>query len=69
MELFESLPVAVKPEKKEKCGWCAHIQRWECGRKFFYYCGIQKSNRTENGLLKVKYKSTACDMFEINRRL
>jgi hypothetical protein len=67
--LFD-LPASVKPhcadgnEAYAKCGQCAHIQRWECNSKFFYYCGAQKSNRTANGFLKVKRKNDACELFE-----
>jgi hypothetical protein len=71
--LFGELPVSVNPAslppppRKEKCGECAHIQRWRCGNSFFHYCGARHSNRTDNGLLKVKCKPSACGRFEKNQ--
>ena len=56
----------ITPEKKvtETCNNCEHRQRWECNSKVFQYCGIRKSNRTDNGLLKIKCKTEACDKFK-----
>jgi hypothetical protein len=65
-ELFNRLPLSAKPQRTEKCGQCAHIQKWERDSKFFFYCETQKSNRTANGLLKVKRKNPACDLFAKN---
>jgi len=53
------------PEIKNTCMDCEHRQRWECNSKVFQYCGIRKSNRTNNGLLKIKCKDDACLLFEI----
>lgn len=55
------------PEKpldpNKVCGNCLHRQRWECGGRFIQYCGITASNRTENGLKKIKvYQS--CNKWE-----
>ena len=36
------------------CGDCAHRERWECGSKVISYCNKIKSNRTANGMMKVK---------------
>ena len=47
-----------------KCKHCAHCQKWECGSKFFFYCGLRKSNRTDNGLLKIKFNNEACLSFK-----
>ena len=44
------------------CNSCEHRQRWQCNSKVFQYCGIRKSNRTDNGLLKIKCKSSACPL-------
>lgn len=52
------------PEKTETCNNCEHRQRWECNSKVFQYCGARKSNRTNNGLLKIKCKDKACLSFK-----
>jgi hypothetical protein len=46
------------------CNSCEHRQRWECNSKVFQYCGVRKSNRTNNGLLKIKCKDAACPLYE-----
>ena len=46
------------------CKDCKHRERWQCNSKVFQYCGKRKSNRTDNGLLKIKAKNMACDLFE-----
>jgi hypothetical protein len=60
--LFNDLP--KQSESLKQCKDCKHIQRWQCGGSFFFYCGITKSRRTDNRLKKVKCKTTACLMFE-----
>lgn len=50
----------MKTETKT-CRNCEHRQRWECNSKVFQYCAIRKSNRTNNGLLKIKCKDLACN--------
>lgn len=50
------------------CGECEHRQRWECGSKIIQYCGKRKSNRTDNGLLKIKCKNKACALFEFRTK-
>lgn len=45
------------------CKTCKHRQRWECDSKVFQYCGVRKSNRTANGLLKIKCKNPACNLY------
>lgn len=45
------------------CNSCEHRQRWQCNSKVFHYCGVRKSNRTENGLLKIKCKDAACPLY------
>ncbi len=58
------------PEKidnnKNTCFKCKHRQRWLFNSKVFQYCGIRKSNRTSNKLLKIKCKDKACQLFEID---
>jgi hypothetical protein len=46
------------------CNSCEHRQRWQCNSKVFQYCGVRKSNRTQNGLLKIKCKDAACPLYE-----
>lgn len=48
----------------DHCRQCYWAQAWECGAKVFYYCGKRKSNRTDNGLKKIKLKDLACLLFE-----
>jgi hypothetical protein len=60
--LFNELP--AQPCAEKRCRDCKHIQKWACGGSFFFYCGVTKSNRTYNGLLKVKCKTPACALFE-----
>lgn len=52
------------PEEKPKsgltCNTCMHRQRWQFGSAVFQYCGVRFSNRTSNGLLKIKCKDAAC---------
>ena len=47
-----------------KCKDCKHPigEEYRSGKRF-YYCSIQRSNRTENGLKKIKLKDTACEHF------
>ena len=46
------------------CKTCEHRQRWQCNSKVFQYCGVRKSNRTGNGLLKIKCKTKACSLYK-----
>ena len=51
----------VEPKKPTKfCRTCAHRQPWESGQRTIQYCGVRKSNRTYNGLLKIKVTNPAC---------
>lgn len=52
------------PKATETCKTCEHRQRWECNSKAFHYCGVIKSNRTSNGLLKIKCKTPACAQYK-----
>lgn len=62
METLFNIP--PKKPRSETCLTCEHRQRWKCNSKIFQYCGIRKSNRTSNGLLKIKCKDTACELYE-----
>jgi hypothetical protein len=61
--LFD-LPNTAAAKPALTCNTCMHRQRWECNGKVFQYCGIRKSNRTENGLLKIKCKDAACPLYK-----
>jgi len=54
----------LKPQSSTRCKDCKHIQKWQCGGSFFFYCGIKKDNKTANGLKKVKCKTPSCNLFE-----
>ena len=49
------------------CKDCQHRERHQCGGSIIQYCGIRGSNRTENGLLKIKCKTPACIVYEPNK--
>jgi hypothetical protein len=61
--LFE---VEINQVENKTCKDCEHRQRWECGSKIIQYCGLRKSNLTENKLLKIKCKNKACKGFKEN---
>jgi len=54
----------TKPDATKTCNTCEHRQRWQCGGRVIQYCGIRKSNRTENGLLKIKCKTKSCELYK-----
>jgi hypothetical protein len=62
--LFDELPDQFKPQAGIRCKDCKHIQKWQCGGSFFFYCGIVKDRKTHNGLKKVLCKTLACYRFE-----
>jgi hypothetical protein len=59
-----TMETAGKTSPKNFCRECLHRQRWKCNSKVFQYCAKRKSKRTENGLLKIKCKISACGYFE-----
>jgi len=61
---IETSPKTEKP--KNFCRECLHRERWQCGGTVIQYCRKRKSNRTENGLLKIRCKNAACGYFEID---
>jgi hypothetical protein len=61
--LFD-LPNTAAAKHGLTCNSCEHRQRWECNSKVFQYCGVRKSNRTNNGLLKIKCKDAACPLYK-----
>ena len=46
------------------CRYCLYRQRWQCGGSIIQYCVKRKSNRTFNGLLKIKVTNPACALFK-----
>ena len=62
-ELFEQ-PEQSEAWKSETCHTCEHRERWQCGTKVFQYCRKRNSNRTDNGLLKIKCEDKACNLYE-----
>jgi hypothetical protein len=61
MKLFECVDKNINAEI---CRTCVHRQRWEANSKIIQYCSARKSNRTANGLLKIKCKNCACELYE-----
>jgi len=53
----------AEDKPKGYCKDCKHRQRWQCNTKVIQYCGITKSNRTFNGLKKIKVYM-GCDKWE-----
>lgn len=62
--LFDFPEIKTQPKSGLTCKSCEHRQRWECNSKVFQYCGARKSNRTENGLFKIKCKDVACPLYK-----
>lgn len=46
------------------CRSCDNRERWQCGGSVIQYCGVRKSNRTDNGLLKIKVTDAACAQYK-----
>lgn len=63
MCLFNIEPIIVE-KPKITCRTCKHIERWACGGSYFFYCNKRKSNKTGNGLLKVRCKDEACALYD-----
>jgi len=61
LEIFSDI---TKAKQTETCLTCVHRERHECGDSIIQYCGVRKSNRTENGLLKIKCKDAACPAYK-----
>lgn len=62
MKLFD-IP-EQKQEVNATCLTCEHRQRHQCGGSIIQYCGVRKSNRTNNKLLKIKCKTPACGQYK-----
>lgn len=52
------------PKATKFCRTCKHRERWQCGGSIIQYCGKRGSNRTFNGLLKIKVTNPACSYYE-----
>ena len=68
--MVEGMGFAVSPESFKEmfepvvyCRTCAHRERWQCGGRVIQYCGVRKSKRTYNGLLKIKVTNPACELY------
>jgi len=62
---MDSLLFDIPPTPPDKfCRTCAHRERWQCGNTVIQYCGIRKSNLTDNGKLKIKCKMAACQHYK-----
>lgn len=61
-----NLPIINTDTKaiENTCKDCEHRERWQCNSKIIQYCGVRKSKRTQNGLLKIKCKDKACLLFK-----
>ena len=58
-EIFDTLS-----EFSGTCKTCEHRQRHQMGSKIIQYCGTRISNRTQNGLLKIKCKNKSCHLYK-----
>ncbi len=55
----------IQPKFPNKtCRDCINRERHQKGGSIIQYCSVRKSNRTENGLLKIKAKDQACEQFK-----
>lgn len=66
--LFELEPIPLKNIGlvEKTCRTCANSQPWECGGsgRVIQYCGVRKSKRTVNGLLRIKVTNPACELYK-----
>lgn len=56
----------VRRNMDATCRTCKNRERWKADyeTKATQYCGKRKSNRTHNGLLKIKVTNPACWLYE-----
>lgn len=50
------------------CRTCVNRQSWQCGGRVIQYCGIHRSNRTDNGLLKIKVTDASCPAYKEDKK-
>lgn len=57
---------ANAPHIGHTCRECANRQRWQFDHSntVQQYCGVRRSKRTHNGLLKIKCTQAACCLFK-----
>jgi len=55
---------SVKPKSGDTCGRCANAIRPHNYRPDWIYCKKRKSARTQYGIMKVKSRREACELFE-----
>lgn len=63
MELFDN-QILTSNKVVETCRTCEHRERHQFNNTVIQYCGIRKSNRTDNGLLKIKCKNVSCEVYK-----
>lgn len=65
LQLLLDFPLSphFQGEEGSTCRTCKHRQPWQCGGSIIQYCGITRSNRTINGLKKIKCKNPACSRY------
>ena len=63
LKLFDDTPFK-HPNADKTCRSCKFRERHQMGLSTIQYCGIRPSNRTENGLLKIRAKDRACPKYE-----
>lgn len=51
------------------CRSCIHRHSVHYGASVYQYCSITSSNRTNNGLLKIKCKTLACYKYKKNIKI
>jgi len=64
MDTLFDIPPTQPSKPANTCQSCTHRQRWQCGGSIIQYCGVRKSNRTNNGLLKIKVTDPACPLYK-----
>ena len=62
--LFDPDEYRVDNPVGKTCRTCRWRQRWQCGGSIIQYCARIPSNRTFNGLLKIKVTNRACDLYQ-----
>lgn len=66
--LFDLKPTIIPdPFPGKTCRECSNRERWECNSKVIQYCGVIRSNRTQNGLKKIKVTNKACVHFKARK--
>lgn len=63
-DLFDGYGYVEQKMPDKTCRTCANRQRWQCGGSWIQYCGVRKSKRTFNGLLKIKVTNPACELYK-----